>query len=102
MITVIFQNGHKVTYHQANYLSNTQFGHHLYTKADGAWVATIPAGSSVIIEAQSGSDYYGKEALCKEFLYNIEGLPGGHLTEIKKKLKAFDSRDFCWKVPPNH
>lgn len=103
MITLIFSNGRKRIYRNANFMQSDGNWINLYdnTASPKTWIASISQGSDIIVESASakGVDDQNYHDVGEFAADNLKNLPASCLERIKKQLKDFDMRDWIWKPP---
>lgn len=105
MMTVRFPTGVAVQFNEANYVIRGDRITDLYDKKDGRWLAQVP--NDCLIEVVRACRVYNSnhepgaivDALNRMVAdpARREALPRYELAELKRRLRAFDSKGKVWK-----
>lgn len=106
MMTVRFPNGVAVTYNDARWAKYGQIMHELYTgdpTKGGTWIASIPAATNCIIEAQRCCKVEQAaltvQAAARHLAENetaLRAVDGWVLRDLKRALQRFNARSQSW------
>jgi len=104
MMTVRFPTGVAVVYNDANYLVYRAGLWELYTKKDGGWVCSIPTATGCIVESMPACRVENAALTLKKAAHTLAtSMPSlrecdrGDLAKLKKLLRQFNARAWCWK-----